>query len=70
MQGESFLGEYSQNLKVLELPHDLSSDSLEESKGDAGEFKFAFNTETNRVVYQDEHITVYPVRATNSNNPN
>ena len=57
-----FTGQYQTNLDVVEIPTDLNALDFEESK-DTDQI-FCFMPETNRVAFQDDMMTVYPMRAT------
>ena len=53
----SFMGEYCQDLNVVELPQDLHSQPMEECK----EGVLTYDDE--HVIYKDELITIYPLVA-------
>ena len=68
------MGEYWNDLDVVEWPTDLESppmsvDSIEEVKSDQDSVMidtpqiFDFDELTNRVVYKDKLITIYPLKA-------
>ena len=70
-KAESFMGEYWNDLQVVELPDDLTADLMqvdhqEESKSEASQVVdtiFKYNPEVKRIVYQDSLVTVYPMSA-------
>lgn len=73
-QSTSFTGDYENTLDVLELPTDLTSPLMsvdsEESKSEVtveSASLFKFINETQRVAYQDELLTVYPLKAVGKN---
>ncbi len=54
----SFMGEYWQDLNVVEIPQDLHSQPMEE---ESKENYLAFDG--SHVIYKDELVTIYPLQA-------